>query len=166
MEDEKAYCQFRSPLGWVQVIGTEQTIESVSFHDEAPEQHSLFIPKLLQNCQIQLEEYFNGDRKSFDVPLSPQGSDFQKNVWKKLLAIPYGKTHSYLQIAQQLGDRNAVRAVGSANGSNPIAIIVPCHRVIGSDGKLTGYASGLWRKRWLLEHEKEMSGAERQLKLF
>lgn len=166
MEEGKSYSQFPTPLGWIQLIGTKEIIESVQFHDEAPTSHSLFIPKSLQNCQIQLEEYLAGTRKTFDLPLAPHGSIFQHSVWTQLQTIPYGKTASYLQIAKGLGDKNAVRAVGSANGSNPIAIIIPCHRVIGSDGSLTGYASGLWRKRWLLEHEQEMSGADRQLKLF
>ncbi|MGB0523365.1 MAG: methylated-DNA--[protein]-cysteine S-methyltransferase [Flammeovirgaceae bacterium] len=167
MDEEKSYCHFQTPLGWLQIIGTATSIESVQFHDEAPSDQSLFIPKILQNCQIQLEEYLTGKRNYFDnLPLAPQGSIFQQSVWKQLQGIPFGKTTSYLQIAQQLGDRNAVRAVGAANGNNPIAIIIPCHRVIGSDGSLTGYAGGLWRKRWLLEHEQEVSGAERQLKLF
>ena len=166
MEEDKSYSNFQTPLGWIQLIGNETSVESVQFHDEAPETHSLFIPKTLQNCQIQLEEYLEGNRKTFDIPLAPHGSTFQKQVWEQLKAVPYGKTASYLQIAQNLGDRNAVRAVGSANGRNPIAIIIPCHRVIGADGSLTGYAGGLWRKRWLLEHEQEMNGGDRQLRLF
>jgi len=147
-------------------VGTPSTIEEVIYQDEMPEEQSLFIPKSLQQCQQQLEAYFEGELHTFDLPLSPQGTVFQKRVWEELKLIPIGKTSTYLRVAQQLGDRKAIRAVGTANGRNPISIIVPCHRVIGSDGSLTGYAGGLWRKRWLLEHEQKMIGADRQLSLF
>ena len=126
----------------------------------------LYIPKLLQECQMQIESYFAGKSVDFDVPLQPKGTDFQLNVWQKLLQIPVGHTASYLEIARSLGDPNATRAVGSANGQNPIAIIIPCHRVIGSNGTLTGYAGGLWRKKWLLNHEQQLSGKPTQLSLF
>ena len=102
---------------------------------------------------MQLEEYFNGQRKTFSVRLNPLGTDFQKRVWDELLNIPFGKRTSYMKQTLQLGDEKAIRAVASANGKNPIWIIIPCHRVVGSDGSLTGYAGGLWRKKWLLEHE-------------
>ena len=101
----------------------------------------------------QLTEYFNGQRNSFSFTLNPQGTEFQKKVWEALLEIPYGKTVSYQELSVQLGDVKAIRAVAAANGKNPLWIVVPCHRVIGSDGSLTGYAGGLWRKKWLLEHE-------------
>jgi methylated-DNA-[protein]-cysteine S-methyltransferase len=101
----------------------------------------------------QLNDYFEGKRTEFDVLLNPQGTDFQKKVWNGLLQIPYGKTMSYLELSKQLGDVKAIRAVASANGKNPLWIIIPCHRVIGTDGSLTGYAGGLWRKKWLLELE-------------
>lgn len=101
----------------------------------------------------QLAEYFEGRRTQFELKLSPKGTEFQKKVWNQLMHIPYGKTQTYQQIANQLGDPKAIRAAATANGKNPISIIIPCHRVIGSDGSLTGYAGGLHRKKWLLEHE-------------
>ena len=103
--------------------------------------------------EFQFEEYFNGDRTVFDLKLNPSGTDFQKKVWDALLQIPFGKTISYLELSKQLGDVKAIRAVASANGKNPLWIVVPCHRVIGTNGDLTGYAGGLHRKKWLLEHE-------------
>jgi methylated-DNA-[protein]-cysteine S-methyltransferase len=102
---------------------------------------------------MQLNEYFEGSRKHFDLKLNPEGTDFQKKVWKQLEQIPYGKTLSYLELSEQLGNVKAIRAVANANGKNPLWIVVPCHRVIGSNGSLTGYAGGLHRKQWLLEHE-------------
>ena len=101
----------------------------------------------------QLDEYFNGTRTAFNLKLNPQGTGFQQRVWKELLNIPHGKTRSYLEQSKKLGDVKAIRAVASANGKNPIWILIPCHRIIGSDGSLTGYAGRLWRKKWLLEHE-------------
>ena len=109
--------------------------------------------ELTQRCQQQLNEYFAGQRRVFDLPLEPQGTPFQRSIWVCLLRIPFGQTASYRAIAEMANNRQAVRAVGAANGKNPIGIIVPCHRVIGSDGTLTGYAGGLERKAWLLEHE-------------
>jgi methylated-DNA-[protein]-cysteine S-methyltransferase len=106
-----------------------------------------------QRVKKQFEEYFNGTRKTFDIPLSPEGTEFQKKVWTELLNIPYGETTTYQQMANKLGDPKVIRAAASANGKNPISIVIPCHRVIGSDGSLTGYAGGLHRKKWLLEHE-------------
>ena len=114
---------------------------------------SNIIPEVLEDAVRQLEEYFKGERIQFSLILNPQGTDFQKRVWNALLDIPYGKTTSYLQLSKDLGDVKAIRAVANANGKNPIWIIVPCHRVIGSDGSLTGYTGGLHRKQWLLEHE-------------
>ena len=108
---------------------------------------------MLEDCVLQLNEYFKGDRKQFSLKLNAKGTDFQERVWNELLTIPYGKTSSYLELSKQLGDVKAIRAVANANGKNPLWIIVPCHRVIGSDGSLTGYAGGLHRKKWLLEHE-------------
>lgn len=108
---------------------------------------------LTEQTKRQLMEYFSGKRKAFDLPLAITGTGFQKKVWEELRHIPYGKTLSYLGLSRQIGNVKAIRAVGHANGQNPLAIIIPCHRVIGSDGSLTGYAGGLWRKKWLLEHE-------------
>lgn len=120
------------------------------------------IPDSLKPAVNQLNEYFEGTRLSFDLQLSPSGTDFQKKVWRKLEEIPFGKTKTYQQIANELGDPKVIRAAASANGKNPISIIIPCHRVIGSDGSLTGYAGGLHRKQWLLEHESPV----KQGKLF
>lgn len=111
------------------------------------------IPAELKQAVAELEEYFAGNRKDFTFKMNPAGTDFQKKVWNALLEIPFGKTMSYNQLAIKLGDVKAIRAVASANGKNPLWVAVPCHRVIGSDGSLTGYAGGLWRKKWLLEHE-------------
>jgi len=112
------------------------------------------IPPCLQECVRQLEEYFQGQRRAFSLKLLPRGTEFQQRVWAQLLKVPYGSTASYRDIALALGDADAVRAVGSANGKNPISIIIPCHRIIGSDGKLIGYGGGVWRKEWLLRHER------------
>ena len=111
------------------------------------------IPEELKEAVLQLQDYFDGKRTTFTFPLNPSGTDFQKKVWDELLHIPFGKTCSYLDLSKKLGDVKAIRAVASANGKNPLWIVVPCHRVIGTDGSLTGYAGGLWRKKWLLEHE-------------
>jgi methylated-DNA-[protein]-cysteine S-methyltransferase len=114
----------------------------------------------------QLDEYFEGKRKKFDLLLEPMGTDFQKKVWKHLVKVPFGKTASYLDVAMALGEMKATRAVGSANGRNPIVIIIPCHRVIGSNGSLTGYGGGMWRKEWLLKHEGVLKEGPRQMELF
>ena len=111
------------------------------------------VPEVLEEAVYQINEYFEGKRTDFDLLLNPSGTDFQQRVWKELLQIPYGTTVSYLQLSKTLGDVKAIRAVAAANGKNPLWIVVPCHRVIGSDGSLTGYAGGLSRKKWLLEHE-------------
>ena len=121
------------------------------------------LPVVAQ-CVNQLDEYFQAKRKVFELALAPQGTDFQKRVWAQLLEIPYGETVSYLDVARAIGNAKSIRAVGAANGANPLSIIVPCHRVIGSDGKLTGYGGGLWRKEWLLNHERRHSSG--QLPLF
>ncbi len=118
--------------------------------DEIP---TVVVPEVLEDAVYQLQEYFDGTRETFDLDLNPQGTDFQKRVWEALFKIPFGKTNSYLELSKTLGDVKAIRAVAAANGKNPLWIIVPCHRVIGSDGSLTGYAGGLHRKKWLLEHE-------------
>lgn len=133
-------------------MGDKNGISTVTVIDEAVETSTEF-PENLKDCVQQLEEYFNGSRKEFTLKLNPQGTDFQKKVWNALLNVPFGKTKTYLEQSKQLGDAKAIRAVASANGKNPIWIIIPCHRIIGSDGSLTGYAGGIWRKKWLLEHE-------------
>ncbi|MFN8353324.1 MAG: methylated-DNA--[protein]-cysteine S-methyltransferase [Spirosomataceae bacterium] len=149
----KAY--YQSPLGWAYIEANEQGILSVSVKDISPSEPADEHP-LLAQCLRELEEYFAGQRTDFEVALAPKGTDFQQLVWQELLKIPFGKTLSYLQLARLLGDEKTIRAAAAANGKNPLWIIVPCHRVIGSDGSLTGYAGGLWRKKWLLEHEQKI----------
>lgn len=133
------------------ITGNENGISVIAIADDGVVSEA--IPLVLQGVVTQLNDYFEGKRTEFDVLLNPQGTDFQKKVWNGLLQIPYGKTMSYLELSKQLGDVKAIRAVASANGKNPLWIIIPCHRVIGTDGSLTGYAGGLWRKKWLLELE-------------
>lgn len=147
-------CYIETPLGYAKIIGDQDGITSVSIVD-TKEDTSESIPESLSDCATQLKAYFNNKLKSFDLKLNPEGTDFQKKVWKQLEKIPYGKTISYLDLAKQLGDAKTIRAAASANGKNPLWIIVPCHRVIGTDGSLTGYAGGLHRKQWLLNHESE-----------
>ena len=141
-----------SPLGFTLIEGDELGISKISVTSDE-EELSTIIPDALTTAVTQLEEYFLGKRTHFDFKLNPSGTEFQKKVWKELLKIPFGKTVSYQEITNQLGDPKAIRAVANANGKNPLWIVVPCHRVIGSDGSLTGYAGGLWRKKWLLDHE-------------
>ncbi|HVA98629.1 MAG TPA: methylated-DNA--[protein]-cysteine S-methyltransferase [Bacteroidia bacterium] len=152
-----------SPIGWIEIKGNENGISSLIFVEENEEKNTNVHPTL-KKAVLQITDYLNGKRTVFDVKINPEGTDFQKNVWQKLSEIPFGKTVSYLDIAIALGDKNATRAVGNANGKNPISIIVPCHRVVGTNGKMTGYAGGLWRKEWLLHHEKKGSlGEQKQL---
>jgi len=141
----------KTPLGIATIKGNENGIAIISIVDEG--EISKVIPSVLQEAVTQLQDYFDGKRTHFDFQLNPDGTEFQQKVWKGLCEIPFGKTISYLELAKQLSDVKAIRAVASANGKNPLWIVVPCHRVIGTDGSLTGYAGGLWRKKWLLEHE-------------
>ena len=141
----------KTPLGIAKIMGDENGISVISVSDEGI--ISSIIPSILQESVSQLNDYFEGKRNDFTLKLNPSGTEFQQKVWKGLLEIPYGKTMSYLELSKKLGDVKAIRAVASANGKNPLWIVVPCHRVIGTDGSLTGYAGGLWRKKWLLEHE-------------
>ena len=145
-------CLIHTPIGTAKIEGNEDGISEISVLNEALEVDSE-IPTELQECVNQLEEYFAGLRTEFSLRLNPKGTDFQKRVWNSLQTISFGKTISYLELSKQLGDVKAIRAVANANGKNPLWIIIPCHRVIGSDGSLTGYAGGLHRKKWLLEHE-------------
>jgi len=142
----------KTPLGITEISGDENGISKISVLDvemkDLPQ-----IPDVLKIAVTQLEDYFLGKRNEFTFKLNPQGTEFQKKVWQGLLEIPFGKTMSYQELSIKLGDIKAIRAVASANGKNPLWIVVPCHRVIGTDGSLTGYAGGLWRKKWLLEHE-------------
>ncbi|WP_283641281.1 methylated-DNA--[protein]-cysteine S-methyltransferase [Mesonia mobilis] len=144
--------QIKTPLGITLIEGDTNGISKISVEEDA-EVFSAEIPSALKEANLQLSEYFEGKRKEFTFKLNPKGTDFQQRVWQALLKIPFGKTTSYLELSKQLGDVKAIRAVAAANGKNPLWVVVPCHRVIGSDGSLTGYAGGLWRKKWLLEHE-------------
>ncbi|MCX6062912.1 MAG: methylated-DNA--[protein]-cysteine S-methyltransferase [Caldiserica bacterium] len=142
-------------IGAVEVTGTEQGIVSVAFVESIDTEASCRT-KAVQRCITELSQYFGGRRTRFSVPLSPEGTEFRLLVWKALKKVPFGRTASYSKIARAIGRPRSARPVGGAVGHNPIAIIVPCHRVIGSDGSLTGYAGGLDRKRWLLEHERRV----------
>ena len=157
MNDSFDISYFESPLGLIQVKSINQKICLVEFREKETEPFTIdtFLNK---ECIKQLKEYFAGTRLQFDLPIFQIGTDFQQKVWGELFNIPYGTTQSYGQLARKIGDIKSVRAVGTTNGKNRIAIIVPCHRVIGSDGSLTGYAGELWRKEWLLKHEVEHSG--------
>lgn len=139
-----------SPLGIVKISGDASGISEIKIEGD---QISSEIPEDLQEPVGQLHSYFEGTLEQFSFKINPEGTPFQKKVWEALLQIPFGKTVSYLQLSKEMGDVKAIRAVASANGKNPLWIVVPCHRVIGTDGSLTGYAGGLWRKKWLLEHE-------------
>lgn len=145
---------YKSPIGVIRIESSENGISGLVFVDEA-EGEGHRADKMVSRFIIQLDEYFNHKREDFDLELDLKGTEFQKRVWNELLKIPFGKTISYKDLSVKLGDIKAIRAVGTANGANPVSIIVPCHRVIGSDGSLTGYAGGLWRKKWLLEHESK-----------
>lgn len=142
---------FKSPLGLIEIKATQQGICQVIFSGE--QRSTPHKSDLTELCKQQLHDYFEGGVKYFDLPLDPQGTPFQRSVWKALEQIPFGETQSYQTIADVIQNPKAVRAVGGANGRNPISIIVPCHRVIGRNGTLTGYAGGVERKRWLLTHE-------------
>ncbi|WP_242927020.1 methylated-DNA--[protein]-cysteine S-methyltransferase [Pontibacter vulgaris] len=155
---------YPSPIGVVKITGTDTGICSTLFcEDEVVV--SEHVPDVLKQCVQQLDEYFTGQRRDFDLPLVPAGTVFQQQVWEQLKSIPFGKTNSYMDVARSISGEKAIRAVGAANGRNPLCILVPCHRVIGSDGSLTGYAGGLWRKEWLLRHEGILQ-PEKQLTLF
>lgn len=145
-------CIIKSPLGFTKISGDLDGLSAITILN-SEEKVTDIIPIQLEDCVHELKEYFEGKRTQFDLILNPEGTDFQKKVWDTLQTIPYGKTCSYLELAEQLGDIKAIRAVANANGRNPLWIVIPCHRVIGSDGSLTGYAGGLYRKQWLLELE-------------
>ena len=141
----------KSPIGYIDIEGSEAGIRSLYFLDFKVKVGR--TPSCLKACVDQLDEYFAGTRPSFDLRLDLQGTPFQQKIWQELLNIPYGTTTTYLELARRTGNIHALRAIGGANGRNPVSIIVPCHRVIGQSGKLVGYRGGLQRKKWLLEHE-------------
>ncbi len=147
-----------SPLGWVCIEVTDIGVSKLHFVKQPDEDHVNPLVPLIDQCCLQLDQYFDGSRKVFDLTLDWKANpDFSQSVWKTLLDIPYGKTTTYGKLAQQIGQPKAAQAVGQANGLNPIAIVVPCHRVVGSNGRLTGYAGGLDKKKWLLIHERDHS---------
>lgn len=150
---------YHSPVGLLKISGTPQYITEVLFHDttKKPEGNKKNMPPLLISCIEQFIQYFNGQRRVFELPVHQPGTPYQQEVWNLLTQIPYGKTISYLELARKTGDTKATRAVAAANGKNAVAIIVPCHRVIGSNRELVGYAGGLWRKKWLLDLEAKVA---------
>ena len=150
---------YKSPIGTIEVKYSDKGIVSLYFVDDVEINYTIHA---VNDSISQLEEYFSGDRKKFDLNLDLQGTEFQKSVWHELLKIPFGEIETYINIAKKLGNAKLLRAVGNANGKNPVSVIVPCHRVIGANGKLTGYGGGVWRKKWLLEHEQKI----KQLSLF
>ena len=144
---------YLSPIGPLEVLGTEAGILLIEFADGKTVPTDPPAP-CLEECLRQLDEYFGGTRREFSIPLDLRGTPFQKSCWSELLKVPFGRTTTYRDIALALKKPGATRAVGGANHRNPVSIVVPCHRVIGSDGSLTGYGGGLWRKEWLLAHER------------
>lgn len=149
-------------LGPVILKGDQSGLRSLQFTNHTPPPLSTPVPSPLEKATDQVEKYFNGSLKSFDLNLNLQGTPFQKAVWKELMEIPWGHRLTYMQLANKLKNPTAVRAVAAAIGKNPLLVVIPCHRVIGSNGSLTGYAAGLQRKQWLLEHEQ----ANNQQRLF
>lgn len=147
----------RTPVGVALLVADDTHLMKVSIRDEDVEETTTNSPILLETIK-QLDEYFAGDRKDFDLPLNQPGSDFQQTVWHELLNIPYGTTITYNKQSHKMKNPLAIRAVAAANGKNNLWVVVPCHRVIGSNGSLTGYAGGFWRKQWLLEHEARVMG--------
>jgi methylated-DNA-[protein]-cysteine S-methyltransferase len=151
------YCEYTCPIGTLTLVASDAGLQAVWWPDDARRRETgdeqPDHPVLVQ-ARRELDEYFAGDRTAFDVPLDPRGTDFQRAAWEVLRTIPYAETMTYAQQARRLGDANKARAVGAANGRNPLSIVVPCHRVIGASGSLTGFAGGLDTKHWLLEFER------------
>ena len=155
---------YQSPIGLIEITASDFGLLSVSFRDETEEINTIASANdITKQTAEYLAEYFAGNCQTFDVPLAPVGTAFQQQVWKELVKVPFGKTDTYSSIANKLNNPLSVRAVGAANGKNPIAIIVPCHRIIGASGHLTGYAGGLWRKEFLLNLEGASKGVQAKL---
>jgi methylated-DNA-[protein]-cysteine S-methyltransferase len=147
---------YSSPIGRIKIVADENCIQALTFIEDTEFLSNTDLvesPAVIHQCIDELIDYFNGSRTRFTVPIHQSGTDFQQKVWKELYEVPYAKTMSYAELAKKLGDPKVIRAAASANGKNKIAIIVPCHRIIGSDSNLTGYAWGLAKKKWLLQHE-------------
>lgn len=160
MQNINCYTYYQSPIGMIRIGGNRDYIFEAIFCDKkepVPVGGKFELNNLLQNCVEQFIEYFQGERKKFEIPVYQKGTSFQQKVWNELLEIPYGKTISYLELAKKIGDQKATRAVAQANRANQIMILIPCHRVIGTDRNLTGYAGGLPRKKWLLKHEFQIT---------
>lgn len=157
--DKREYLVIDSPIGPLRITGNDDYIFEIAYIENVIDS-TINIPKEVNKCAVQLKEYFAKDRKTFELSLKPAGTDFQQSVWNELHNIPFGKTTTYARQAAKLGDLKAIRAVGTANGKNPISIVTPCHRVIGSNGSLTGYAGGLDKKEWLLKHEGVILGTQ------
>jgi len=156
--EEQSRLAISCPLGYADISATERAVTRVHLTGRKPKGGREFRSHpLLRECARQLREYFSGKRRVFDLPLEMDGTDFERKVWKRLLSVPYGRTASYKDIARGIGRPGAFRAVGAANAKNPLAVVVPCHRIIGRDGRLVGYGGGLWRKKWLLDHERRHS---------
>ncbi|RXK85560.1 methylated-DNA--[protein]-cysteine S-methyltransferase [Filimonas effusa] len=157
--NELHYTYYQSPVGLLKIGGTEQYISEVSFIDNQDQvtHGEPGIPDVIHQCTEELIEFFHGARRQFTLPVHQEGTEFQQRVWGELLSIKFGKTISYQELAKKLGDPQVIRAAASTNGKNKIAIIVPCHRVVGSNRSLVGYAGGLWRKKWLLDHENKIA---------
>lgn len=158
--NKKYIAYYPSPLGVIEITANTKGVTSLYFVQKAASKNKL--NDILKKSLKELDEYFSKKRNDFSIPVDMEGTEFQKKVWKELLKIPFGKTVSYLYIAKKIGDENSTRAVGNANGKNPISIIVPCHRVIGANGNLVGYGGGIEKKKWLLEFENSLT----QLDLF
>lgn len=169
-----SYDYFTSPIGLIYLSADEIGLRNVEFIETIYDEHEIIKKEktkeikfsnseILKNAIEQLRKYFEKSLTEFSVPVNLDGTDFQKSVWNELTLVPFGETRSYLKQAIALKNEKAIRAVAKANGSNPIAIIIPCHRIIGSDGSLTGYAGELWRKKWLLEHEGFLKAEQMEL---
>ncbi len=153
--------QFNSPLGFIEICGDHKGVQSIRI-DKNQVKEANTIPDVLKNSVTQIQEYLSGERTEFNFLINAKGTEFQHKIWKILNTIPYGKTTTYLKIAQEYGDTKAIRAVGAAIGKNPILIAIPCHRVIGSNGSLVGFASGIDKKKWLLQKEGVLTQIEAQ----
>jgi methylated-DNA-[protein]-cysteine S-methyltransferase len=163
-QDFKYYIE--SPLGDIEIISDGLMVNEISFIEEKGENSSEVLA-VVTTCIQELNAYFKGENNLFTFDFQQKGTDFQQIVWEELTKIPSGKTMSYLELSRKIGNEKAIRAVGTTNGKNKIAVVVPCHRVIGSDGSMTGYAGGIWRKEWLLNHERKMKGGSgEQLNIF
>lgn len=162
LDEVSKYNDFSNNLKQIKLIENSNKLVSI----EVEKDMNLNAYKYLKDCVIQLDEYFEGKRKNFKLKIHTTGTDFRRRIWNELMKIPYGSTCSYMDIAESIGNKNAVRAVGGANHNNNIIIIIPCHRVIGKNGSLTGYGAGLWRKKWLIEHEKKFKDNKSYDKLF